>query len=106
MVCTCKNCGETVGKASARSSLGMMLHFAVPIWVGSIVWPIFEKLNQRILWEDFAQLFYLGLFLWCWLLFRFWFTSLYSWLWFTLLRKCSTCKKRCWGIGECHGWGL
>lgn len=106
MSCQCRKCGEWVGTGGVRSGIGMMTHFAIPCWLAAVLFPVFDRMNRLTLWEDFWPYFIGWLLFAAWIILRFWFTSIYFWLWFTLFKPCPNCKKRRWGLGECSGFGL
>ena len=84
----------------------MMFNFGVPIIVAAFVLPFAKRMSRNMMWEEF-RFYLLGFLVFgVWLVLRFWFTSVYSWLWFTLFKRCPHCKKRHWSLGECSGFGL
>ena len=106
MHCECKNCSEMVGRGEVMSGIGYIARFAVPLWTASLLWPLFERVNQRVPWDKIAHFVIIGSLLWAWLTFRFWFPRYYSWLWFTLFKPCPSCGKRRWTEGHFSGFGL
>ena len=83
-----------------------MANFVFPLIVASWVFPIVRRMSQKMAWEEFRFYLFGFIIFGAWLIARFWFTSVYSWLWFTLFKRCPQCRKRRWGLGECSGFGL